>query len=395
MSSSVVKLMSAGSCREEYPDICVVTHPLSSAGENATRTLLDILSEITSVKLITGDLPHDSSIRQEYNVIEITNQSPHESIPIAATEFLYNQLRMCNAIRQTESEVILFFGATSYFLPILFATSIGRTVILEPRGDVPLTLRLHWEERIPSGIAAVLAEALRTAEHIGYQASDGIITYTPAMADELGLNQYKKKLHPAGARYVDTAQFFPKKPYEDREQVIGFLGRLDEEKGIDQLIEFVRNLPNEFTFIFAGDGDKRDEIEQKLEKEIANGTVEITGWVKHDDVPEILNRMKLLILPSQPTEGLPTVILEAMACGTPVYATPVSGVPDIVRENETGYHIKDHTPEQMAEIATEALRSKNQKEMSQRCRSHIENNYSLDAAVARYQSILEELSTGQ
>ena len=384
--------MSVGSCCEDYPDVCVVTHPLGSAGENATRTLLEILSEITSVKLITGDLPRDSSMRQEYEITEITDESPRESIPFAAAEFLHNQFRMCNAIRQTNEEIILFFGATSYILPILFAKAIGRTVVLEPRGDVPLTLKLHWEERIPTMLAAVLAGTLRLIEHAGYQAADGIITYTPAMASELGLNQYKHKLYPSGARYVDITNFSPEISYEDREPVVGFLGRLDEEKGIDQLIELVKNLPDEFTFIFAGDGSKRGEIEQALEEEIERGAVEMTGWIDHDQVPEVLNRMKLLVLPSQPTEGLPTVIIESMACGTPVYATPVSGVPDVVQDNKTGYHIKDHTPEQMANVVTEALRSKTQEEMSQRCRKHIVNNYSTDAAVDRYKKILEELS---
>jgi glycosyltransferase involved in cell wall biosynthesis len=47
--------------------------------------------------------------------------------------------------------------------------------------------------------------------------------------------------------------------------------------------------------------------------------------------------MQLLVLPSQPTERLPTTVLEALACGTPVMATPVSGVPDVVREDDTGF----------------------------------------------------------
>jgi glycosyltransferase involved in cell wall biosynthesis len=50
-------------------------------------------------------------------------------------------------------------------------------------------------------------------------------------------------------------------------------------------------------------------------------------------------------MPSEPTEGLPTVILEAMACGTPAYATRVSGVPDVVRAGETGFLISSRDPD--------------------------------------------------
>jgi len=71
----------------------------------------------------------------------------------------------------------------------------------------------------------------------------------------------------------------------------------------------------------------------------------VTGWVNHDDVPAQLNDLRLLVLPSQPTEGLPTTVLEALACGTPVYASPVSGVPDVVRPGKTGFLIEDREPE--------------------------------------------------
>jgi glycosyltransferase involved in cell wall biosynthesis len=53
-------------------------------------------------------------------------------------------------------------------------------------------------------------------------------------------------------------------------------------------------------------------------------------------------------MPSEPTEGLPTVILEAMTCGTPAYATPVSGVPDVVRERRTGFLMSSRDPDGIA-----------------------------------------------
>ena len=76
--------------------------------------------------------------------------------------------------------------------------------------------------------------------------------------------------------------------------------------------------------------------------------VEVTGWVDHEEVPAELNDLRLLVMPSEPTEGLPTVILEAMACGTPAYATPVSGVPDVVRERRTGFLMSSRDPDGIA-----------------------------------------------
>jgi len=91
--------------------------------------------------------------------------------------------------------IVLFYGATSYLIPILVAKLSGKTVVIEPRGDVPLTLRLQWEERIPSPLARLLAGSVRLLERMGYRLADGIVTYTPEMASELGLYRFEDKLY--------------------------------------------------------------------------------------------------------------------------------------------------------------------------------------------------------
>jgi len=371
--------------------VCVVTHPLSAAGENATRTLLDILAELGSVSLVTADLPADSSIRTDRDVVELTQKGSGDSVLIAAMRFLLNQIRMCAVIRQRPEEVVLFFGATAYLLPILFARVIGKTVLVEPRGDVPLTLRLNWEQRMPDVLAALLAGSVRLLEKSGFIATHTVVTYTPNMARQLGLNPDSPRVYPHGARYVDTEQFQPRIPFEQRDTVVGFVGRLDEEKGIGTLAGVAKRLPDEVTFRFVGNGPLYEWLESELAAEINAGRVELAGWVDHDDVPAELNRMKLLVMPSQPTEGLPTTILEAMACGTPVYATPVSGVPDVVEDGETGVSMTEEHPNKIVGRITRTLGSEERHEMSHRCRTLIEEEYSFEAAVERYRRLFEGL----
>lgn len=89
---------------KQYPDVCVVTHLLSAAGENATRSLLDILSEISNIRLVTADLPAGSVIRDEYEVIELVEQKQSESLLRTALQFVYNQIQMCREIRQIDDE---------------------------------------------------------------------------------------------------------------------------------------------------------------------------------------------------------------------------------------------------------------------------------------------------
>lgn len=372
--------------------VCVVTHPLGAAGENATRTLLDILVEIDTVSLVTADLPTNSSIHDNREVIELTQKGSGNSVLVAATRFLVNQLRMCVVIRQRPEDIILFFGATAYVLPILFARAIGKTVLTEPRGDVPLTLQLNWEQRMPDALARALANGVRLFEWIGFVTAHAVITYTPNMARQLGLDPDSPNVYPHGARYVDTERFRPTTPVRERDVLIGFVGRLDEEKGIRTLAAVAKQLPDGVTFRFVGDGPLYEWLESELAAEIECDSVELAGWVDHDDIPVELNKIKLLVMPSRPTEGLPTTILEAMACGTPVYATPVSGVPDIVFENKTGFVMCEDNHTQIVRRINDALDTHDIQKMSQNCRELIETEYSLNAAVTRYKRLLTELT---
>lgn len=385
----------AGSDRSELRNICVVAHPIGSLGETAARQLLGILSALTTVSLMTAAVPEASPIRDDHEVIDISESNTGESIVVAGVRFVVNQCRMCRELVRRDEEIVLFYGATSYLLPILCSRLLGKTVILEPRGDVPLTLRLHWEQRAPEFVARLLAGTLRLVEQTGYRLSDAIITYTPEMARELGLDRYGAKLYPNGARYVDTDRFEPRVPFHRREQNVGFLGRLDEEKNIRTLAQVATELPEDVTFRFVGDGNLSGWLRRELAEEIERDDVEVVGWIDHDEVPEELNRLRLLVLPSEPTEGLPTVILESLACGTPVYATPVSGVPDVVRDGETGFLMGETEATAIRDDISAILDRPDLADVSAEGRELIRDEYSFEAAVERYRSILSGLTDGE
>lgn len=375
-----------------YPDVCVVTHPLGPAGENATRTLLQILAAITSVSLVTADLPSDSEIRELHEVIELTTKGAGQSnLVVAAVRFMLNQLRMCRAITKRNEGMVLFFGATAYVIPLLWARLLGRTVIVEPRGNVPLTLRLSWERRMPPVLARVFAFLVWLLERVGYHIANAIITYTPAMAMELDLDAFEEKLHPNGARYVDTDLFAPMIHFEDRDRVVGYLGRMDEEKGVRMLATVAESLPEDVKFRFVGDGDLLPWLREELAEEIDAGRAELAGWVEHKEVPAELNRLRLLVMPSSPTEGLPTTILEALACGTPVYATPVSGVPSVITANHTGFLIERPETERITAAIGCILDRDDLGEISDNCRDLIKSSYTFEAAVDRYSRILSRI----
>ena len=83
-------------------------------------------------------------------------------------------------------------------------------------------------------------------------------------------------------------------------------------------------------------------------KENLNNKVELTGWIPHDELPDYSNMLKLIVLPSY-TEGLPNIMLEVMACGTPVLATPVGAIPDVINDGENRFLMENNSQECIAE----------------------------------------------
>lgn len=123
---------------------------------------------------------------------------------------------------------------------------------------------------------------------------------------------------------------------------------------------------------------------------IGNVKVVLCGKINHKEIPDCLNEAKLVVLPSY-GEGLPNIVLEAMACGTSALATPVGGIPDVVKDGETGFSMEDNTPECIARNAIRASNHPDLEKITKNARTLIEKEYTLEAAVERYKKILENI----
>ena len=117
------------------------------------------------------------------------------------------------------------------------------------------------------------------------------------------------------------------------------VGRLCEQKGQLLLMEAAQRLAAKnigFELVLAGDGEMRGEIEALIAGVGLQGKVRITGWISSEQVRAEILAARALVLPSF-AEGLPVVIMEAMALRRPVLTTYVAGIPELVRPGENGW----------------------------------------------------------
>lgn len=127
-------------------------------------------------------------------------------------------------------------------------------------------------------------------------------------------------------------------PFPEEARVV-CVGRLCEQKGQLLLLDAMRKLKERgliLKLVLAGDGEMRPELEQFISHHGLQDQVSITGWVSSERVRQELLAARAMVLPSF-AEGLPVVIMEAMALGRPVLTTSIAGIPELVRHGTDGW----------------------------------------------------------
>ena len=135
------------------------------------------------------------------------------------------------------------------------------------------------------------------------------------------------------------------------------VGRLCEQKGQLLLIDAARQLlerGEQFGLTFAGDGELRPDLQALIDQHKLQNNIRITGWLSSDQVRNELLSARALVLASF-AEGLPVVIMEAMALKRPVISTFVAGIPELVKQGQHGWLVPAGDAEALADAMQECL----------------------------------------
>jgi len=137
--------------------------------------------------------------------------------------------------------------------------------------------------------------------------------------------------------------------------VVGYLGRLHPEKGVEHLLravpEVLRRRP-EALFVLVGDGEQQAELKGEVQRLGVGDHVRFHGF--RSDVAAVLSAFDVVAVPSL-TEGFPNVVLEAMAVGRPIVASQVEGIAEILVPGETGALVSPGDPAALAAVLTSLL----------------------------------------
>ncbi len=202
---------------------------------------------------------------------------------------------------------------------------------------------------------------------------------------------------------VDIDLFHPRNKEEARrrlglngDKVILCVGRLDPLKGVDLTLASAALLEdrNHVKVILVG-GDLENDPEAKRLVDLADALemtdrVRFEGAVPHEDLPWYYSAADLLMVPSY-YESFGLVALEAMACGTPVVAARVGGLPSLVKDGETGYLVPWHCPEPFAERLEVLLAHDDLRNTMGKAAYHRAQGMAWEAVVERFAALYEDL----
>jgi len=374
---------------EQSPRICIITSPRPKAGIIPLSNLVDVLYPLSSyLYVITGnDAKEVLKDREHFSGCSLNVRAQGNAI-LEIIQYIILQMRISYHLLMIARRVnvIIFFEGECLLLPLLVARIIGKYTMLSLAASVP-----NWvdAEKNPS----LVFKTMKLLELGNYRFTHRIVLFSPLLIKDWHLERYQNKISIAYNHFLNLDEFGFGKDGRDRRHLIGYIGRFGAEKGALNLAESLPELLKHFSrdrILIGGSGPLADRMIEAINKDNL-ARVDMPGWINHQDLPGYLKNLKLLIMPSY-TEGLPNIMLEAMACGAVVLATPVGAIGDCIKDGQTGFLMEDNSPPCIVKNAIRALESPELDRIAENARHLVESKFSYEVAVKNWNAALESIS---
>jgi glycosyltransferase involved in cell wall biosynthesis len=223
----------------------------------------------------------------------------------------------------------------------------------------------------------------------------------PYLVDELGHPDDKIRVIYNG---VDLAKFrastdraiLAEFGFAENDPVVGIVAVLRPEKDHVSLLRAARTVVEQLPrarFLIIGDGPTRPQLEALCTELGITPNVHFAG--SRDDVARLLPAIDVFALTST-SECFPISVLEAMACARPAVCSAVGGIPEVIKDGETGYLVPPKNPLQLAARLVSLLRDpQTARRMGRAARARVEAEFDLDCSIAAAQQAIEDVVGGQ
>lgn len=233
-----------------------------------------------------------------------------------------------------------------------FGTNPATVAMLcQELGGPPFSFTVHGPEEFDKARLIGLMEKIRKAAFVV-----AISSFGRSQLFRLAQSDQWSKIHVIRCGIDDDFVRIQPAPATSVPRLV-CVGRLCEQKGQLLLVEAAGRLARrgkDFELVLVGDGEMRAEVEAAITRHGIESRVRITGWLDGAAVREHILGARALILPSF-AEGLPVVIMEALALARPVVSTFVAGIPELVDHEENGWLVPAGSVEDLVDVMTAAL----------------------------------------
>lgn len=373
-------------------DICIVTFPLSEAGYTPLSNSVKLLSQLSeNLYIISGGAAlkklENSNLESNVHTMTVVHRVS-SNILRRIFNYINTQIRILRyviIISRHATFFIFSIGGEDLVIPVLLLRLMRKTVALMPGG---IATKGYLIKKDP------LSKFLSLLTFFNFLLANRLIIYSSSLIKEANLTSYYRKTVIAYEHFVDFRIFLPKKKIDERLNVIGYIGRLSEEKGVQNLITaipLVLAQRPDMHFLICGEGNLSCDVGRMIKNYSLDSNVKTIKWIPHENVPQYLNELKLLVLPSF-TEGLPNILLESMACGTPVIAASVGSIPDIISDGKNGFLLESNSPKLIAAKIIELI-SKPEllKQVSETAIKWVQENFNQERTKKVWKDILKEI----
>jgi glycosyltransferase involved in cell wall biosynthesis len=220
-----------------------------------------------------------------------------------------------------------------------------------------------------------------------------VVACNQDVATEMQRDSTRVHLVPHGVHLV---RFQPNQEIPGNVLRLLAVGRLVEKKGFDILIEAVASLRLPFHLRIVGEGPERERLEALICARGLAGQVTLCGAKSHEELPAEYAAAHVVVVPSVvdrsgDRDGLPNVVLEAMACGRPVVATGAGAITSVVIQGDNGMLVPERDPQALCAVLDLLGRAPDLRhQLGRQGRQTVERNYELNHCTGRFCDLLTE-----